>query len=191
MHQNPEQLSLHVWLLNWFSVLSLLKGGVRCPRPAVICVWDNVTVFTASQWKPGYGTGIQTLFKLGFVTVTLPLLYFESVTTTAAISHHSILQFSIPVCSRRWSFSEPSQWSSKRGFSCTPERSPKLWKTASDSRGNANTGCGDRQGLAQQKWRKRKCALVFWTTWWWLEPGKRVLGVRSVRLGNPAGAELT
>lgn len=28
-------------------------------------------MFTASQWKPGYGTGIQALFILGFVTVPL------------------------------------------------------------------------------------------------------------------------
>lgn len=67
---------------------------------------------------------------------------------------------------------------------------PKLWKPTTNSRGNADTECRDRQGLAQQKWRKRKCALVFWTTWWWSERGKS-LEFLSVKLVNPAVEKLT
>lgn len=54
-----------------FGLCCYQSRGCKVRSSSCYLHWDNATVFTAVQWKPGYRTGIQTLFKLGFVAVIL------------------------------------------------------------------------------------------------------------------------
>lgn len=73
-------------------------------------------------------------------------------------------------------FFEPPQWFIKEiNLNFTPETSQLWWKGATDSRGNIDPGCRDIRDVVNPRWRKRKCALAFSTTWWWSEQGKNLI----------------